>query len=147
DMWYAERTAKQKSPTVAVLCKWYDKGMITLDDMLQRVRNLNYSEVDALRIVESCQMDVKARRQKELHAALDKQAKAAQAAAREDAKLLREARQAARALKLTHTTKHKQQIKRKDGSVTTTITDTIVDTPDVNVSNTSETVVVSGGTA
>lgn len=139
-LWAAERRAKQKEPTVAMLCKWYGQGMISIDDYLQRIRNLRYSEVDALRIVESCNLDVKARRQAEIEKALKQQAKDQQAANRVAAAMIRDARAAARALKLQHKITHKVQVKSNDGSTIVTTTDTTTDTPDINQTIISESV-------
>src|SRR5207237_483030 len=124
--------------TVAVLCKWYGKGQISLDEFMRRVNNLNYSSTDALRIVESCQLDIQAKRQKEIEAELAKQTKLQQAANREAAKQVREARAAARALKLRHIIKHKVSTKVDTKGTTVTTTDTTTDKPDDNVTSTSE---------
>jgi hypothetical protein len=136
--WSFQRNAREKTPTIAMLCRWYGKGMITLDQMLIRVRNLNYNETDALRIVESCNTDVQQRRQKEIEAALSKLQKEQQAAAREQQKQVRESRQALRELKLTHVHIHTDKRVRKNGKFTTTVTERDVQKPDVNITNISE---------
>lgn len=136
--WSFQRNAREKSPTIAMLCKWYGKGQITLDNFLVRVRNLNYNESDALNIVTACQTDVSAKRQADLERALAKVQKEEQAKAREAARLLRESKAQARALKLQHKiqTLHKQVT--KNGAITITDTYKTVDSPDVNITATTE---------
>jgi len=55
--WQIVRDAKYKAPTVSMLCKWWQRGLITLQNFMDRCRNLGYMLEDAERIVNSCQID------------------------------------------------------------------------------------------
>ena len=72
-LWKHELAAKYKGPTVAMLCDWWQRGMITLDDYLQRVKNIGYSQDDAMRIVTVCGMKKNEQLAKEYAAAQKKQ--------------------------------------------------------------------------
>lgn len=63
--WSIVRDAKYKAPTVGMLCDWWTRGYITMDEFRRRCENLGYSLVDAERIVASCQGKAAERREKE----------------------------------------------------------------------------------
>jgi hypothetical protein len=143
-LWSAELKAKEKQPTVAMLCKWYGQGMITLDEYMRRVENLNYSQVNALHIVDACNNDLLAKRQREIAAAQQKALKEQQASNRLAAQQLRQAKADARALKLLHKREHKVVTKDDKGRFTTTITETFTDKPDDNVTEINQQISVNG---
>jgi hypothetical protein len=68
-LWKQELAAKYKAPTVSMLCEWWTRGLITLPDYLQRVRNIGYSQEDAMRIVQVCGMKQNDRLKKEFEKA------------------------------------------------------------------------------
>jgi hypothetical protein len=87
--WTGELTAKYKGPTIALLCKWWTRGLITIDEFERRVVNIGHPVLDAVRIVSACVLDETEKRAKEAQAAKDKmeaklaaQKKAERAAAR-----------------------------------------------------------------
>lgn len=63
--WERQRNAKSKQPTVGMLCDWWTRGYIVMDEFIRRCTNLGYSIVDAQRIVASCQGKEAERREKE----------------------------------------------------------------------------------
>jgi hypothetical protein len=52
--WEHILATKYKAPTVAMLCRWWQDGLITMDEYLRRVGNLGYDYIDAGRIAASC---------------------------------------------------------------------------------------------
>jgi len=134
--WSAQKLARQKEPTIAMLCAWYDKGIIDLPEYQRRVRNLNYSETDALRVIEQCTIGIKERKEKQLQAALLKQEKEAERQLKEQQRAAREVARAARAAKRLIRDTHILQTKRaKSGEIVQTRTDVHTEEPDVNLEN------------
>lgn len=132
-LWQDERAAKAKQPTVGMLCNWYGKGLIDLAEYYRRVRNLNYSEVDAQRVIQICQLGITEHRQKEFEKEQARIAKDEKTRKREALIAEKEARAAARQAKLLHRLEHKEVTKTRDKDVTRTVTDTRTDKPDDNV--------------
>lgn len=118
-----ERKAKAKQPTVAMLCKWFGEGLIDLTEYFRRVRNLNYNEVDANRIILTCQGDIAKRREAEIEKEQARVAKIAQ-------QQIKEAAKAAAAARRANREQRKTERMYKNGRFTGRFTDTR--TVDVN---------------
>lgn len=95
--WRIERDAKYKGPTAAMLCNWYGRGLLGIDEFERRITNMGYSHVDATRIIQTCIIGDTARKQKEaqaLQAKLEQKQKQANAEAKANEKALAAARKA-----------------------------------------------------
>ena len=127
-VWNAEREARQKHPTIDMLCKWWSRNLITLDDFFQRVRNLNYKEADALLVVQNCQVGLQELRQKELERETARIEQKKKQAAREAAAAIRAARPytvVKPRVSLGPQARHTVQRRGTNGKFTTTVTDTL----------------------
>jgi hypothetical protein len=87
--WSTLREAKYKAPTASMLCDWWRRGLIAIEEFTRRVENLGFSHLDAQRIIQTCM----GKRQEQLEKDAEKQAK--EAAAKE-AKRLRDLKSAQR---------------------------------------------------
>lgn len=129
-VWQAERNARQKHPTIDMLCKWWMRNLITLDDFFTRVRNLNYPERDALLVVQNCQIGLQELRQKELERETKRVEQAAKTRAKEAAAAARLARPytvVKPRVSIGTQRRHTESTTRTNGSVKTTVVDTLTD--------------------
>jgi gas vesicle protein len=62
--WRAERDGRYREVTVRQLSKWAAVGVITPDDMKNRLRRLGYNDLDSNRIIFSVQYDLDAASQR-----------------------------------------------------------------------------------
>lgn len=124
--WENERKSRAKQPAVAMLCKWFDQGIINLDEYMQRIRNLGYVESDALRVAESCTIGIQERKAKELEREAERQRKAQIAANKEAARLRRQQMPHRR---ISHIIK--QVASTKVNGLTRSVTDTDTTTQDL----------------
>jgi len=58
ELWRADRDGRYKEPAVGMLRKWAMDGLITADDMYNRLTRLGYNELDANRIIAATQHDI-----------------------------------------------------------------------------------------
>ena len=54
NLWEAENLRRPREATAAQLCEWVGSGLLTPAEMLARLRNLGWREVDAQRVVRHC---------------------------------------------------------------------------------------------
>jgi hypothetical protein len=52
--WDRLRRYKRKEGTVAQLCEWFQRGLMTIDTYQTRLLNLGYSSQDTIRIIDTC---------------------------------------------------------------------------------------------
>lgn len=94
--WQGDRDARLKEPTVRMLCGWYNHGLITLDDYLDRLMRLGYTVDDARRISEVCDSDWVRAQRRAAQTMQDRAFRQAKAADRDRKTLLREQEQQVR---------------------------------------------------
>lgn len=100
--WACEKSAKGKHATAANLCKWFELGLITLQEMVDRLEKLGWSRDDAIMVATDCLKRADTRTTKATEAA---QRKAELAKAAQERKALRDAKAVERALKQAHRAK------------------------------------------
>lgn len=64
-LWDIELQAKRKEATASEMCKWLAQGLITQDEMGQRLRRLGWSETDVARIIRHCVLGINAQQAKD----------------------------------------------------------------------------------
>lgn len=55
--WAAQRTGRSREPRVHMICSWFEKGLITLQDYSDRLVRMGYNDDDVQRIVQTCAAD------------------------------------------------------------------------------------------
>jgi len=78
EQWTAERESRAKEPRVSMLCQWRDAGMISVEQHFERLKRIGYSDDDATRISQLCEVGNTLRRQKAAVAAAEKQRREAE---------------------------------------------------------------------
>lgn len=68
-----EKQARSKAPTAAMLCRWFNDGLVDSAEFQSRLFNLGYTPEDASRIVSRCQIQLQRKIEKQERQAQEKQ--------------------------------------------------------------------------
>jgi hypothetical protein len=68
DLWLCEQRFRSRQVSAAQMCGWVERGLLTADEMLERLMRLGYSQGDALRILAACGIDIAERTRRRLEA-------------------------------------------------------------------------------
>jgi hypothetical protein len=68
DLWLCEQRFTSRQVSAAQMCGWIERGLLTADEMLDRLIRLGYSQGDALRVLAACGIDIAERTRRRLEA-------------------------------------------------------------------------------
>lgn len=90
-----EKRARNKLPPAATLCKWFDQGLLNVQEFVTRLMHLGYDQSEASLVVASCQRNMGLKMQKQAEQQARQQAAETKRLSNDAKKLLRERQQAA----------------------------------------------------
>lgn len=109
-----ELVHRGKDPSTAVLCQWFDQGLLSSAEYADRLERIGWSTDDAIRIMSQCRTKISAKamqeaqkRAKQEKAAADKAQKESE---RQQAKRQREAKQSQRALEIAQRARQRREV-------------------------------------
>jgi hypothetical protein len=68
DLWLCEQRFRSRQVSASQMCGWVERGLLTADEMLDRLMRLGYSQGDALRVLAACGIDIAERTRRRLEA-------------------------------------------------------------------------------
>jgi hypothetical protein len=68
DLWLCEQRFTSRQVSASQMCGWVERGLLTADEMLDRLIRLGYSQGDALRVLAACGIDIAERTRRRLEA-------------------------------------------------------------------------------
>lgn len=93
--WECELASRGKEASASLLCRWRELGILSDDEFVRRLIRAGWSEDDALRILADCSFRLATKREKELRAIAEREAKDAEKRRKDAEKRRKEAERAA----------------------------------------------------